>query len=225
MKLFQTAIFLIVFTPQANAFSFGADVAVLAQILAKSVMQLEQLRQILQSGSDQLNLIRDVNEGLDRTVRLIRLVDPKFDPGVYRDFKDIGRAVREIEEIYGIVTKGPDQRAQRRMDRVIAEALTNNSSVYDYAKTTEDFGERLHSRSQGASPKSAQRLSAQSLGVVVGQMSQSLRGQATANKLQAQSMIDQNRKNKLQTKQVQNASSDLSESFRKFKPRFELPKL
>jgi len=225
MRAFLLVIILSLSPPPVSAFSFGADIAVLTQILAKAVLQLQQLRQILSAGSSQLDLLREVNEGLDRTVRLIQIVDPKFNPGIYKDWKDINVAIREIKRIYGGVVNTKDKLVQGHVDQIVAEAFSNNAYTYNYAKETQSYGERLHQRSQGSNPKSAQRLTAQSLGVVVGQMSQNLRTQATSVKLQAQAVAVQNRKDKVQSKQVQSARSNLSDTLKNYKPQFEIPKL
>lgn len=209
----------------AKSFSFGADVAMLAQILAKAVMQLEQLRQILQTAKHHKDLLRQVNAGLDRAVRMIQVVDPNFNPGIYRDWKDINVAIREIERLYGTAVDTKDRLVQLNTDRVVAEALANNSHSYKYARDTEKFGEQVHFQSQGANPKSAHRLTAQSLGAVVGQMSQSLRGQATSIKLQAQQLALQNRKDKAQSKQMTLAKDSLSSAFSTYKPRLNTPQL
>lgn len=212
-------------TPSARGDMFGGDVVVLAKILANAIVQLEKLRQILQAGSSQLELLRQVNQGLDQTLRLIQIVDPNFKPGIYRSWQDLNVAIREIERIYGDIANTRDKIVQGDVDRNIAEAFSNNGSIYRYAQTTQDYGDSLHRQSRAANPKSAQRLTAQSVGVVVGQMSQSLRTQATSIKLQAQAMAVQNRKDKMQSKQVQNAQVHLSSALKSYQPQFKIPKL
>lgn len=207
----------------ASAFSFGADVAVLTQILAKAVLQLEQLRQMLQTAQNQRDLLRQVNEGLEQTVRMIQLIDPNFDPGIYKDWKDFHQAARALERLYGDLSN-PDA-LLRDIDRNVAEAIVSGNSLFKYSKQTEGFAENMHHKSVRATPKSAARLSAQSLGVVVGQQSQLLRNSATQSKLQAQSLAARNSKNKAQAKQVRGASSHLSNALKNYDPKFEIPRL
>ena len=45
--------------------------AVLTQILAQAIAQLQQLKMILKDGQDSLNLMRDVNAGIFDTLRVL----------------------------------------------------------------------------------------------------------------------------------------------------------
>ena len=51
-------------TNYARADIWGADVAVLMQILAETIEQVIRLQTIIENGKDTLNLLRDINSGV-----------------------------------------------------------------------------------------------------------------------------------------------------------------
>ena len=67
---------LFVGTP-AKADVFGGDVAVLIQILANALQQLAQLRSIVQNGQDSVQLVRDINRGINDSLNLIHTMNPR----------------------------------------------------------------------------------------------------------------------------------------------------
>src|ERR1017187_2379118 len=77
----------LIFSPlqAAKADLFGGDVAVLVQILYQAIQQLIQLRAILNTGSDTLGLLQDINRGINDSLGLLRTVGVNVDPGLYGD--------------------------------------------------------------------------------------------------------------------------------------------
>lgn len=63
----------------ARADLFGADVAVLAQILQQTIFQLAELKSILQSGKDTLGLLEDVNRGISDSLHLAETLGIRVD--------------------------------------------------------------------------------------------------------------------------------------------------
>ena len=58
------AVILLMAPQQSRADVFGGDVVVLTQILANSIQQLIQLKQVLSTGQDTFGLVLEVNRGL-----------------------------------------------------------------------------------------------------------------------------------------------------------------
>jgi hypothetical protein len=226
MKKFVAALFLIqmVMIPPAHADLFGGDVAVLTQILANALQQLAQLRQILQTGRDSVDLIHDINRGINDSLSLIRTISPNTDPGIYKDWNRVSDALNKLEAVYGIVIDSHDSRVQRDTDQSIAEAVALNNSIYKYTKTIDDIGELIKSQSHLVSPGGAAKLTAQSLGVMLNLQNEMLRTQATGLKLQAQEMALQNRKDKERTRQMMAGANDLDSALGNVKPEFKLPR-
>lgn len=210
--------------PTAKADMFGADVAVLAQILANALQQLAQLKSILDNGKDNLSLIRDINRGINDSLGLIRTISPNSDPGLYKDWEKVSDALSKIESIYGIVIDSHDSRVQKDTDQSIAEAVALNNSIYKYTKMIDEVGELIKSQSHAVSPGGAAKLTAQSLGVMLNLQNEMLRTQAIGLKLQAQTLALQNRKDKDQTRQMVNGADNINSALAGAEPQFKLPR-
>ena len=95
------SILLMVAPLQSSADIFGGDVVVLTQILVQTIQQLVQLKQIFQEGKDSLDLVKEINRGINDSLNLVRTVYPDIDPGIYKDWDKIDRALHGVQEIYG----------------------------------------------------------------------------------------------------------------------------
>ena len=211
-------------TQTARADIFGGDVAVLVQILANAVQQLAQLKQILDTGSNSLELMRDINRGINDSLNLARTINPNIDPGIYKDWNSVQDALNKLQTIYGIANPSPNQRVYRDADQNVAEAVQMNNSIYQYTQQIDQIGEAIKDVSHQVSPGGAQKLTAQTLGVMLHVMNQSLRTQATGLKLQAQTMAIQNKKEKDSTNQFLASSETLKTAMKNDKIQFQAPR-
>ena len=80
---------------------FGADVAVLGQILQQTILQLNELKGVMQSGKDTLGLIEEINRGINDSLRMADTLGLRIDPGLYRNLKQVDKTVAAMEKIYG----------------------------------------------------------------------------------------------------------------------------
>lgn len=215
----------LVFTPTTGrADMWGGDLIYLAQILANAVQQLAQLKEILGNGRDNLNLIREINRGINDSLGIVRTIYPNIDPGLYKDWDRIDQALRGLEQIYGAVTPSQDARVQRDTDQSVAEAISLNNSIYKYTSDIDKIGEAIKQYSQAVSPGGAQKLTAESLGVMLTVMNQSLRTQATGLKIQAQALALQNHREKEMTRHMMDISGQLGDSLKTQSPDYKLPR-
>lgn len=210
--------------PTARADLWGGDVVVLTQILLNAIQQLAHLKSIVQSGQDNLGILRDINRGINDSLNLIRTISPNTAPGLYQDWDKVSTALSQLEAIYGIAVQSKDLKVQRDTDAGIAEAITLNNSIYKYTETIDGIGEMIKAQSHAVSPGGAAKLTAQSLGVMLHLQNEMLRTQATGLKLQAQQLALQNRKDKDRTRQVLSDANDLNSALANQKPRFALPR-
>jgi uncharacterized protein YoxC len=196
-------IFGIIFTNPfaAKADMFGADVAVLAQILQNAVLQLAQLKSLLQSGQD-----------------------TRIDPGLYRELKNVDQALAGVEKTYGRPVDSPLAPVQRNTDQTVAEAISFNNEINEYTAKLDRIGEEIKSYSHAVSPGGAAKLTAESMGVVIHVMNQQMRATGQGLKLQAQAMAIQNKKEKDQTQQYLNESQNLKNRMTAINPTFEVPR-
>lgn len=211
-------------TPAARGDMFGGDVAVLVQILAQAIEQLAKLKSIVQNGEDSLDLIREINRGINDSLNLIRTISPYVDPGQYGELKKVEDVLRRFSDIYGVVTESPDAKAQTSVDRAVAEAVAMNGAIFDYTKRIDQIGEDIKSHSHAVSPGGAQKLTAESLGVVLHVLNQSLRAQGAMMKLQAQAIAQTNKREKDYTAGYTKAAGTLSGAMQSNNSQFERPR-
>ncbi len=203
---------------------FGGDVAVLIQILSNAIQQLAQLKAILNTGEDTLGLLQDINRGINDSLNLLKTTGLITDPGLYKELQKVQDALQKFKIIYGDVFPSNESTVQRDTDQVVAEAVTLNNAIYNYTKQIDDIGEQVKQFSHSVSPGGAQKLTAQTLGVMLHVMNQSLRAQATGLKVQAQAMAVQNRKEKEMTRHIATTSESLANAMKKDSVKFELPR-
>lgn len=203
---------------------WGGDLIYLAQILENAIKQYIELKNIVETGKDQLNLIRDINRGINDSMRLAQTINPNINPGIYNDWNNVNFALGQLHSIYGRAPESPESRVYSDTDQNVAEAVTMNNEIYKYTQNMDELGEAIKEYSHDVSPGGAQKLTAQTLGVMLQLMNQSLRTQATGLKLQAQTMAVQNKKEKDSTKQYLETANTLRFAMKNEKIQFEAPR-
>ena len=221
---FFTIFLALAFPSTARPDMFGGDILVLGQILVQTIQQLAQLRQILSTGHDSLGLIRSINQGINDSLILMRTISPDRDPGMYANWQNVERALQGVQGIYGLVVPSKDAHVQQDADRSAAEAVALNNSIYGYTSQIDDIGERIKSSSHVVSPGGAQKLTAETLGVMLHVMNQNLRAQATGLKLQAQNLAIENKKDKDMTRQMLSDSDGLKSAMKSTPADFSVPR-
>jgi hypothetical protein len=196
----------------------------LVQILANALKQYAELQQMLENGQDTLGLLRDINRGINDSMGLIDSLAPFMDPGLYKDLKKVQAITQHLQDTYGVIVDSPESKVQTDTDEVVAEGIAMNNSLYDYAAQLDKIGEDIKQYSHTVSPGGAQKLTAQSLGVMVHVMNQQLRATATGLKLQAQAMAVQNRKEKNETAQYLSQMKRLENAMQNNDIKFEFPR-
>jgi len=227
LRVLAIALLIVVCQPvkQARADLFGGDVAVLVQILANAFQQLAQLQKILGAGRDTIALMEDINRGVNDSLNVLRTISPYTDPGIYKDWTRVQDALRALTQVYGSVVTSREATIQRDTDQNVAEAVTLNNQIYKYADQVDVIGEQIKQYSHAVSPGGAAKLTAQSLGIMLNVMNQSLRTQATGLKLQAQAMAVDNHKEKESTRYELESTRSLGDAMKAQDTSFKLPRL
>ncbi len=219
------AIFWISSTQIAVADMFGGDIAVLVQILSNSVQQLAQLQQILGTGKDSLRLMEDINRGLKDAMVLSQIINRPLSSGTLSDLQNVQLAMQRVEELYGLVPRGPEAAAQKTTDQTVAEAFTMHNEAFRYADQVDPEAERIKDYAKFVNPQGAGRLTAQSIGVLINVMNQVLRTNAAMLKMQGQQLAMQNHAQKLSSEQFRSQYQELSRNFARLTPAYDLPSL
>lgn len=209
----------------ARADLFGGDVVVLTQILVQAIQQLAQLRQIFSTGQDTLGLLNDINRGIRDGLAVIRIVNPKFNPGLYADLDQADRALRAIQDLYGHIPQTADAKLQAAQDQSVAESLAMHGNLYRYADQVDQESQQMLAHAQVVSPQGAGKLQAQSLAVLIGVTTQVLRTNSAMLKLMAENLALSNRKEKLNAEQFRMQYDGLGNAFSNLPKQTQLPTL
>ncbi len=111
---------------------------------------------------------------------------------------------------------------QRNTDQTVAEAVSFNNELSEYANKLDTIGEEIKMYSHQVSPGGAQKLTAQSLGVMIHVLNQQMRAQGQGLKLQAQALAIANKKEKDLTAQYLTEGSALKSRFMGLNPEFKV---
>lgn len=194
----------------AKADLWGGDVVVLTQILANAIQQLIQLKQILSTGSDTLDLMRDINRGIKDGLAVIQLINPKFNPGLYGDLNTADRVLHVITDLYGKIPQTSEARLQQAQDQSVAESISMNGTLFRFADQADQESQRIITHARDVNPQGAAKLTAQSVAVLIGVTTQVLRTNSMMLKMMGENMALSNRKGKLQAEQFKSQYDGIS---------------
>lgn len=209
----------------AKADLFGGDVVVLTQILAQAIQTVITLKSVLENGKDSLNLMRDLNAGVRSGLDLIRIINPHFNPGVYGNLNTADDVLRALQSVYGSVPQGMDEDLMKSQDQSVAEVISMNRNLYDYADQVDLERDKILFHAQVVSPQGAGKLQNQALAVLIGVSTQLLRTQSQMLKIMAQNMAYDTRKEKLATQNFQENYQGLSRGFGSLPKDARLPRI
>lgn len=213
------------FSRPAHGDMFGGDIVILTQILAQAIQTVTQLRAILDTGGDTLNLLQDINSGLKSGLDTLRIINPKFDPGVYGGLRSSDSVLTALQSIYGKAPDGMDRELIESQDQSVAEVISMNRNLYDFADQVDRERERILFHAQMVSPQGSGRLQNQALGVLIGVTTQLLRTQSQMLKLLAQNMAHETRREKISTQNFKDNYEAISKGLKSFDQPQELPRL
>lgn len=198
---------------------------VLTQILANAVQQLIQLKEVVTTGSDTLSLMRDINRGIRDGLNVIRMINPKFNPGLFGDLDTAERVLSVISDLYGKIPQGSEAKLIQAQDQSVAESIAMNGTLYRFADQADQESQRIIDHAGAVSPQGAAKLTAQSIAVLIGVTTQVLRTNSMMLKLMGQNMAVNNRQGKLQAEQFQRQYQGLGQGFKATKDHSSLGSL
>lgn len=205
-----TLCFTLALPQPAKADIFGGDVAVLVQILAQAIKQLYELQRIVNTGQDTLTLMRDINRGIRDGLAVIRIINPKFNPGLYGSLDTVDQVQRAIEDLYGAIPQTSEYRLQEAQDKSVSESIAMNGTLFQYADSVDNETKRIIDHAQKVSPQGAGKLTAESIAILIGVTTQVLRTNSMMLKMMGQNMALSNRKEKLQATQFKTQYEGIS---------------
>lgn len=206
----------LVFTPTARADLFGGDVVVLVKILAEQIKQYYQLKNIISNGKGQLDLLRNINAGIDNSMSLIKTL-PIKDEKVWAEIARFEQAINQIRDVYGQIPKSPDETLHLIHDQTVAESLKMANEFKEYSTLQERNSEIIAIQARLASPKGAARMQAATSAEILRSLSQLIRLNTQLLKLQSEQLAMNNKYSKDAVTNFQRVNSDLGRGFTSFK--------
>ena len=156
---------------------FGADVAVLVQILAETIQQIGELESIIGSTNQTASILEEMNRGVKDVLRLANTAHVTLPPQVYAQAMSIDQATRMAESVYGSM---PNNALDMNRDHYQSgvEGLYLSEDAFDYSILLDNTAEKVKTSAVAANEAAATKLTAETLGVVVEAVSHSNRIQA-----------------------------------------------
>ena len=204
---------------------WGGDLPLLLQIVTNTANQLIQLRQILGNGKDTLALLEEVNRGIKEAAVLRDTANRTLNAGTMSDLSNVGEILSAVQVQYGRIPNTPMAASQAHTDQSVAEAIYMNNESFKYAAMLDEEADKIKSRAPLTNPQGAQRLTAQSMGVLINVMGQILRTNAQMVKLQGEELAMRNRTDKLSSEQFQRQYGELSQALGQAPAGYDLPSL
>ena len=209
----------------ARADFWGGDIIVLSKILIQAIQTTQRLQGVLSTTSDTLNLLQNVNRGVGNGLKNLNPLDPQFNPGTYGNLQNPNSALHAVQEIYGPDPNGMDHDLIQSQDQSVAEVISMNRRLYDYAQRVDQEKNRILFQAQAVNPRGAGQLENQALAVLIGVTTQLLRTQSQMLKLMAENLALSTRKEKIESENVHDNYGTLSHDFKNLPKSVTLPRL
>lgn len=200
-----------------------AAVTYLIKLVEQSIRHYQQLQMMIQYSKDAQSYAREINSGLEASIRLMESL-PIKDEKILGQLRTFQRSLQEIEKIYGAIPKSPDEPFQQVNDMAVAESLKMVSNATDYAEKQEVNSARLEARSWDMSPKGAMRMQAQVSSQILLTLNQILRMNAQLLKMQSADLAAKNREEKQDVMKFQRFSKEVAITSKAFTGDLSLPK-
>jgi hypothetical protein len=191
--------------------------------VAESIRRYQQLQMMIQYSKDAQSYMREINRGLDASIRLIESL-PIKDEKILSQLRTFQKSLQEIEKIYGVIPKSPDEAFQQINDMAVAESLRMVNGANEYAEKQEANSVNLEARSWDMSPKGAARMQAQVSSQILHTLNQILRMNAQLLKMQSADLAAKNREEKQNVMKFQKFSKEVAITSKSFKGDLSLPK-
>ena len=202
-----------------KAYSFGGDFAqipYLIEILSENVKRYEQLRQVVKQGEDSQELLRVLNEGIDNATGLLQSL-PIQDQKILQRLRRFQNARDEIKRIYGAIPKGSDEELFRLHDKSVSRAFEMVDISSGYAKIQEQNAQKVFRQAKRASPKGAQRMTAQMSAQILHALNQLIRINAQILQLQSEQLALNTKEGKDMGRNFNRIKEDMNKTLERFK--------
>ncbi len=212
----------LLFCSSLRADFFGGDLPLLAKIVADTTAQLAKLNELVGTNSKTLEVLQQANRGIQDAVTVVNSANDTLAPGVLSDLHGVQALLSKIQDLYGKYPTAEKHETTALIDQMIAESLNLHNEAFRYAQKLDPQVDTFKQIAQSASPGSAQKLTAQSVGVLIHATNQVLRTNAALLKIQSQQLASKNRENKIKAANTRATYFEIPQALIKFKPGYDL---
>jgi hypothetical protein len=200
-----------------------ANAAYLAQILAESIKQYQQLKMMLEQTKNSDQYFSLINEGLENSIGLLNAL-PIKDEKILDELRNFQGAMNTVEEIYGKIPKSSEGKLQLLHDQTVAESIRMVGQIKEYSRLQEENANKIAIQSRGASPKGAARMNAESNAQILHTLNQLLRVNGQLLKLHSEGLAMDNKFEKDSVEGHNKIAKDMKSGLSNFKGDFNLPR-
>ncbi len=225
MRKFMVILLLSSFISQ-SAFAWGggyAQIPYLIRIITENVKRYQQLREMIRNARDRERFIKAINAGIENSIGLIESL-PIKDESILGELKEFKKAYKLLQDLYGVIPKTQDAARQMLHDQTVAEALKVVAVLQDYATREEKNAKKIFYQARNASPKGAQRMTAQVNAKILHTLNQLLKVNGQILKLQSEQLAITNKSSKDESSHYKSVTNALSRGLNNFNGDFNLPK-
>ena len=109
----------------AKADFWGGDLIYLSQILQKSILQLEQLKNITNAGKEAADILREANRGVNQALYLQQTINRTLKAGTFSDIKNMKEMLHTVKTLYGRIPKTSQSKLHKKTDLTVAESFSS----------------------------------------------------------------------------------------------------
>ena len=173
----------------AKADMFGADVAVLSQILIEDILEVKTMYQMLTQAQDTASILEDMNRGVKDVIRLADSAHVPLPPQVYASASQMAQASQMTTNLYGAMGTDSPSFTQTNFQSGV-EGLYLSEDALNYSSTLDGQGNQIEQASVLANQTTATKLTAESMGTLIHAVSHSNRLEAKSLELNSTKRIE-----------------------------------
>jgi hypothetical protein len=173
----------------AKADLFGADVAVLSQILIEDIIEVKTMYQMLTQAQNTSSVLEDMNRGVKDVIRLADSAHIHLPPQVYGSASQMASASQLTRSLYGLMGEQSPNYTKTNYQSGV-EGLYLSEDAFNYSNTLDDQGTKVKQASIVANQATATKLTAESVGTLIHAVDQSNRLEAKNLELNSTGRIE-----------------------------------
>jgi ABC-type multidrug transport system fused ATPase/permease subunit len=206
--------FFVLTSGNVSASMFGEENAPLYSILAQAIRQLNEMQQLVNQSQQNLELLKDINRGIQEAMTLLKIESEKLNPGALSEYRNLQGVMTEMEKLTGKTPNTTNSSFERLLDTSISESIHLHNQAFRYADALDPEANRIKDYAKNASPGGAQKVTAQGIGMMINVLNQILRVDSAILKVQSEQLALANKNQKEESRHYEVQYETLARSFK-----------